>query len=68
MDSCLHDRVVRLQVPDRGDYWICTVCNAQFVEKSAVDWRLGYLTAELGRLLSEQAQGVWEEEKLSSSR
>lgn len=66
MDSCRHDRVVRLQVPDRGDYWICTVCNARFIEKSVVDYKICHLTTELAkRLVDEQAAGVWGEESIS---
>lgn len=69
--ECCHDRVVRLQVPDRGDHWICTVCSEQFVLKSAVDWKIAHLTRELGERLekettwNEQAPGVWVKEEVS---
>jgi hypothetical protein len=64
--SCLHDRVVRLQVPDQGDHWICTICSEQFVPKTAVDWKIAHLTTELGsRMMDEQATGMRIKEEVS---
>lgn len=72
-EGCLHDRVVRLVVPDVSgpkDYWICNICNAQFVPKAAVDYKIKHLTNELGRAIREgtlsfeQATGVWREESV----
>jgi len=58
MEPCPHDRVVRLPVPQSTgecvDYWICTWCNEQFVQKRQVDWRLQHLTSELVRLIPEK--------------
>lgn len=53
METCPHERVVRLEVSS-VDYWICTVCNAQFVLKSSVDWKIAHLTRELGERLSDE--------------
>ena len=47
---CSHDRVVRLSVPDDGDYWICTACNEQFVGVRAVNWKIAHLAKEVLRL------------------
>lgn len=78
---CSHERVVRLYVPDEAKvYWICTTCNAQFIEKSAVDYKLQSLVAEVTRLQGAEriverlvdslaaimsiAPGDWHEEEL----
>lgn len=53
IEGCPHNRVVRLEVSS-VDYWICTVCNAQFVLKSSVDWKIAHLTRELGERLSDE--------------
>lgn len=52
-ETCTHDRVLRLSVPGTEgpfDYWICNVCNAQFIPKSRVDWKIEHLAGELLRL------------------
>jgi hypothetical protein len=60
MESCSHERIVRLDVrhiPDNPGftedqvYWICTQCNSQFVEKSAVEYKLEHLQTELLKLV-----------------
>lgn len=51
--SCLHDRVVRLEVPGHDDHWICTQCNAQFVPKKAVDYKIASLVASVYKLTEE---------------
>lgn len=68
-EHCTHDRVVRL--PVQGcDYWICNLCNEQFVQKKQVDWRIKHLAAELQRAIAEgtvnyeQAAGMWREESV----
>lgn len=48
---CPHDRIVRLSVSGT-DYWICNVCNEQFIQKSAVDYKLSSLGNEVLRLQS----------------
>jgi len=55
--TCPHDRVVRLRVPGTSgplDYWICNICNEQFIQKRQVDWKLQHLTSELVRLIPEK--------------
>ncbi len=65
--NCAHDRVVRLEVAGE-DHWICNWCNAEFVLKARVDYKIRHLTRELDRLVAEgtvryeQAAGVWREE------
>lgn len=60
MEPCPHDRVVRLVVPGTEgplNYWLCNQCNAQFVAKDAVDWKIAHLTAELSRRMLDELTG-----------
>ena len=68
--SCLHDRVVRLEVQGRGDYWICTVCNEQFIPKRTCDFKMAHLAGTVYKLTEklkeyEQTTGVRRQEGLS---
>jgi hypothetical protein len=61
--GCTHDRVVRLEVSGK-DFWICNLCNEQFVSRQAVDYKLCHLTTELAkRIVDEQAEGMRGEEE-----
>lgn len=68
---CPHDRVVRLYVKSElREYWICTQCNAQFIPKASVDWKIAHLTKELQKLVCEgtvtyeQVARVWKQEDI----
>ena len=66
--SCSCERIVRLEAGG-SVFWICTVCNAQFVPKAAVDWKMAHLSRELGgRLRNEQAARVRRQERISKSK
>jgi hypothetical protein len=65
MTVCCHNHIVRLELPGGDSHWICNWCNAEFVLKAAVDYKLAHLTNELGkRMIDESAAGVWREEGL----
>lgn len=67
MDECRCERLVRLDVEwDGKTYWICNVCNAQFIPKKAVDYKIASLVAELGRrMIDEQGSGMREQDSVS---
>jgi len=62
MDECECQNITRLDVPDKGAVWLCRWCGAQYVPKTAVDYKIAYLTCELGRrMVDEQGSGVREQ-------
>lgn len=67
LNSCSCSRVVRLDLPENGKtFWICNQCNAQFVPKKAVDYKLAHLQAELGRrVVDEQSKGMRRQDSVS---
>lgn len=76
MDECQCERVVRLVMPSNAvgtqkTYWICNVCNAQFLPKKAVDYKLEHLAETLARFVQEgkvsyeQVARMWNETSVS---
>lgn len=70
--ECGCRRIVRLDCPDdegaATTYWICVTCNAQFIPKRAVNYKLAHLQAELGRrMVNESGSGVWEQGAVPTS-
>lgn len=71
LGECECSRVVKLVLPESGrTFWICTSCNAQYIPKKAVDYKIESLTGTLMKLIEEgvisfeQVAGVWPEESL----
>lgn len=73
MAVCECRRVLRLDLPAGDSVWICAVCNARFIPKAAVEYKIQSLAGTLMTLIEkevvtvEQVKGVWFQETLPFS-
>lgn len=67
MDECCCAIVRLLVMPTGEKFWICRECNAQFLPKKMVDWKMEHLTETIEELIDEQSERVRGEDSVPKS-